>query len=565
MRTAVAVALLTIVVLSGCTAPAASPAPGDAGGEPSATDLSFAEVADEAGLAYEPDEGGAGNGNDGLYVADYDDDLREDVLALGGDSPVLFRNTGGGFERSGALPNVSEPGVGRVQGALWFDHDGDGREDLLLLRRYGTPVLLENDGGHFERRDAGFETEFDNPVAATTADYDGDGCLDLFVGQYGLWSEASPEAWNDQFFESDNGNPNALYRGHCGDGFERVRDAGVGPTGSGPHWSLAASFADLTGDGRPDVHVANDYYNDTAYVNDGDGTFTRMVLGNATDRNGMSSEVVDLTADDRPEVFVTNIYFPRDRVGELGDTDRRLFSNFLANRLGKRLKGNNLLAGTDDGASPEARATFEDRGEAVGLAEGGWGWAAVAADLDGDGDRDVLHGTQDVVTFDESAPVYSLPMAWVQHDGEFHRQDGGEVGFGVSDDRGVVRFDYDLDGALDVGVATYDEPYLLYRNDGPQGNSLQVVVDGGPNRTAVGAAVYAIAAGETRRYLRNARADYQSQDSRVVHVGLGDAEAVDELRVIWPDGIERTFENVSAGQRIRVTPDGIKERRDYGE
>lgn len=521
--------------------------------------LAFQDVTDAAGLDYSYEERGGGEtmemiSNAGVYAADYDNDGLVDVLTLGGGNPVLWHNTGSGFERSGELPTFDET---VVTNALFFDHDNDGWEDLLLLRRGETPVFLENDEGNFERGDVGLETAFENPVGATTADYDGDGCLDLFVVQYGLWSETTPKAWNDPFFESDNGNPNVLYRGTCGDGFERADDAGIGPTDAGPHWSLATSFVDIDGNGQPDIHVANDYYNDTVYVNDGDGTFSRQVLGNVTDRNGMSSEVADLTGDGRPDLFVTNIYFDRNRIAELEPVDRRLISNYLSNRLGKRLKGNNVLTASSDG--------FEDRGDDLGVAEGGWGWAAIAADLDNDGQQDVFHGTQDEIRFDRSNPVYSYPMAWVQRDGTFYRQNASAVGFELTNDRGVARLDYDLDGALDVGIATYDDEYRLYRNDGAEGDSLQVVIDAGDEGTAIGAEVTATIDGDTQTRFHNARADYQSQDSRVVHLGVGDASGVDELRIVWPDGTERAFEDLEAGKRIRVTPDGIQDRIRYDD
>ncbi|GAB3691428.1 CRTAC1 family protein [Salinarchaeum chitinilyticum] len=558
MRTvAVGIAVVLLVFLAGCaiTVPGTVAVDGATGPAPNATDLSFAEVSGEIGFEYSSVESGAGNGNDGIYVADYDGDLRDDVLVLGGESPALFHNTGDGFERSGALPNVSTPDAGRIQSALWLDRDNDGSEDLLLFPRSGTPIFLENEGGSFEQRDVGLDDAFANPVAATTADYDGDGCLDLFVAQNGLWSENTPQAWQNSYWETDNGNPNALYRGSCGDGFERADDAGIGPDGRGHHWSLATSFTDLNDDGLPDIHVANDYYNDTIYYNDGDGTFTRETMGSSTDRNGMSSEVATVLGDDRPELFVTNIFFPRDRIRELPPTQRELISDFFSIRLGKRLQGNNLLQPTGDG--------YDDVGDQVGVAEGGWGWAAALADLDSDGERDAFHTTQTVLTFDEENPIYDLPMVWLQQDGQFYRQDAGEIGLKSADGRGMSRIDYDLDGSLDLAVATYDDEYLFYENQAEQGNSLQVVVDGGDAGTAVGAKLYATSNGETQQFVSNARADFQSQESSVLHVGLGDAEAVDELRVVWPDGTERTFEDVPAGGRIRITPEGIQQRLEY--
>lgn len=75
---------------------------------------------------------------------------------------------------------------------------------------------------------------------------------------------------------------------------------------TGTHWSLAASAVDLIGDGALDIHVANDFYYDEAYMNNGDGALKYRYLGNRTARNGTSSEVDDVTGDGSMDVFVTN-------------------------------------------------------------------------------------------------------------------------------------------------------------------------------------------------------------------------------------------------------------------
>lgn len=538
--------LAAVVVLAGCVA---APVQNELE-EPSDTELSFTEVTADAGFQYESADRGMGNGNDGLYVTDYDNDLREDILAIGGSEPVLFRNTDGKFERTGAIPTVS----GTIQGALFFDHDNDGWEDLLILRRGETPVFLENREGSFRKTDVGLNDELSVPVGASAADYTGNGCLDLFIIQYGDWSETTPYGWQSQLpfeMEDDNGHPNALYRGSCGE-FDLVDDAGI----EGVHWSLATSFVDLNGDDRPDIHVANDYYNDTIYYNNGDATFNRTVLGSETDRNGMSSTVADITGNGHSDIFVTNIYFPRDS-SDLTETERRLFKGFRDNRLGKRMHGNNLLVGTDSG--------FEFAGEEAGVDEGGWGWAAITTDFDSSGQQDLFHTTQRIMRFNKSEPVYTSPMLWIQEDNEFYRQHALEIGFSETDGRGAVHADFDHTGSADVAIATFDGQYHLYRNDGPQGNSLQVRVKGNREGTAIGARVYVVTDNRTQVQLNDDKTDYQSQSTRFLHFGVGDSVTVNELRIVWPDGTERTFEDVETGQRLLVAPDGITDRLSYQE
>jgi hypothetical protein len=565
---ATAVVGAALVVGWGGDAAAADEPPGTA-------ELAFTDVADERGLGYATTESGLGNGNDGVYVADYDGDLREDVLLTGNESrgPVLYRNTGGdgssgdggpaGFAPSGQLPAVD----GKVQSALWLDYDSDGWTDLLLLRREATPVFLENDGGDLSRADVGLGDEtFDNPVGASAADADGDGRLELLVIQYGDWADGGPTGWRGPVHEigSDNGNPNVYFEFADGE-FVRDESAGIGSTDVGPHWSLAVSFRDLTGDGAPDIHVANDYYNDTLYVNRGDGTFARRTLGGTTDRNGMSSTVANVTGDSRPEVFVTNIHFPDAKLRNLTAERRRFFQQYVRQRLGKRMAGNNLLT-AGDGDLGVDRGSLTNVAPERGVADGGWGWAASFGDLDSDGTLDLIHATQPVVTFDHAAPEYPSPMVWLGHDDGFVRQNATGVGLAPQNGRGLAGLDYQVDGARDVLIGTYGGPATLYRNDAGQGHSLQVLVGTLPgDHTAVGATVAVTTGDGTQRRVSASRADYQSQDTRVLHFGVGDATTVETVTVTWPDGTELVLEDVAVDQRVRVTPDGVDDRINYGE
>jgi hypothetical protein len=541
-----AVALAALVVLAGCAGSLPlnplSASPEDAG----FPDDSFREVSDETGLDYTAVPAGIENG--GVFVADYDRDGWPDVLALGGDDPALFRNAGGEFERSDALP---EDLRGAFKTALWVDYDRDGWEDLVLFREYRTPVFLENREGAFERRQVGLDTRMDVPKSASAADYDGDGCPDLFVAQNADWDNTTPEAGKPANMggmingTEDNGNPNYLYRGTC-EGFERVEDAGI----SGEYWSLSTSFADLTGDGRPDVYVANDFNNDTLYVNEGDGTFEKRILAEYTDRNAMASEIADFDGDHRPDVFVTNIFVPGEfRVNLIPVTGR--------------MNGNNLLLNGGNG-------TFRDVAAEWGVAQGGWGWAATATDLDNDGDRDLFHTTSihkmppgarsDRLQDMDNRPTYlDYPVLFARTAPDnFTGVNTTRVGFEQSSGRGLATLDFDRDGDRDLLIAVVQGEFKLYENT-LGGRSLQVDVEGGreDGPLELGARVYATVDGETRVYYNNAKADFLSQDSRVHHVGLGDGE-VQKLRVVWPDGTERVWTNVSANRRVTVYPNGTK-------
>lgn len=522
---------------------------------PSRTELRFTDASNESGFNYSHvlRSESVGNGQQGVFAVDYNNDGWTDLLALGGNegdfSPQMFRNVEGEFEKADALPRGAIELRTEFKSALFFDYDNDGWTDLLLLQPHGPPVMLENVDGEFEVRKVGIEEYMEFPVAATALDYDDDGCLDLFVAQSADWAERRPAGFNkgNETITRDNGNPNRLYHGTC-DGFEPVNGTGI----TGKHWSLATSAVDFTGDGLPDIHVANDFYNNILYINRGNGTFKRRVLGEETDRNGMSSEVGDVNNDGHPDVMVTNINLTES------DADTEAFRRYIEYSLGKRGVGNNLLV-FDPG-----RETLVDRAQTYGVREGGWGWAAVLTDLDNDGDTDLFHLTSRLPGI--KSPTFetvSSPALWEGQleDGtlRFDQHDSLDRGFEIQDGRGVAALDYDRDGDVDLAVSNRDGRFRLYENVGASANWLQVDLRTDGQTPVIGSRVVAVVDGNrTYRYV-NARADFASQDSRTVQFGLDQQGTVERLTIEFPNGDTVELTNVEANQRIVVDPDGREE------
>lgn len=529
---ALLVCVALIAVTAGCSALGGTPA-----------EIKFRNATEESGLAYQDTiDGGFGNGNAGIYATDYDNDGWTDLLAVGGDRPVLFRNVEGTYERSNALPVLNQS----FKSAAVIDYDGDGWEDVFLLPQNGSVAALHNDKGSFERVDLGLGN-VTYPLGAAAADYDDDGDRDIFLYQSGNWREDKPRGYFalNGTIKDDNGNPNFLYE-NMERGFKRVNDTGLG----GERWSLAASFTDLTGDGRPDIHVANDYNTDVVYVNQGDGTFEQHKQGGATARNGMASEVADVTNDGRPDVFVSNIYLPvsRETMGKERFERVEDFLTFIINS--NRTKGNTLLINQGNGE-------FQDRADELGVRHGGWGWAASFADFNNDGRRDLIHTTQHVITIDKEDPHYTYPMLWTNNGSGFTSLDASDHGLDEHDGRGMATLDYDRDGDQDLVTANYGQAYTIYENRVNGTNSIEFRVVGDDGETALSATIIVDAGGDTTTVIQNGRTGYLSQDTRVNHVGLGSTDTVD-LTVTWPDGTAHTFENVAANRRLRITKNGLQ-------
>ena len=484
--------------------------------------------------------------NAGVYVEDYNSNGKDDVLAIGGPEPVLFENVGGAFEATDAIPHIS----GFVRAAHWIDYDGSGEPDLILFVDDGPPVLLENNDGQFEKRPDEFDMSLAVPKGATSADYTGDGNLDLFVYQNGDWNDRLPAAHSNYSIpiNEDNGNPDYLYR-NTGDGFELVEDAGI----TGDRWTLAASFVDLTNNGLPDIHTANDINHDVVYLNRGDGTFEQVQLPERTNRNGMSSEVADVTGNGHLDVFVTNVYYPDWAVGTM-------------------LPGLEIHAGGNNLISPQGEDSFVMREDQFGLEAGGWGWAAVIDDFTNNGQQDIVHTTSDLefnardlsFTPDEVEELnayefFSYPVVF-ERDGEnsFEQLSAERTGFDSMDSRGMASLDYNQDGTLDLVIATTDG-YQVYENQNNDHNAIFVDVrdETGSYSGAYGATITVDdGVREQTRHVHD-RQDFLTQNSRLAHVGIGSQPEAD-VHVVWPDGTERTFEDIEAGHRIVVTPDGIQ-------
>jgi len=231
----------------------------------------------------------------GAAWGDYDGDGDPDLLVTRPtyegpeQTNALYRNDGsGGFVRVSSAVDSLPPGG--WEGPAWVDVDDDGDLDLHLVGREGAgSVLFENQGGGtLLRLDPDpFGGVVRSASMACWADADGDGLLDAFV------------------VSSGDGVRNALFRNRGGWRFERVS---LPARGAGQGRARACVWVDLDGDRLPELVIANARRPNVLLRNRG-GMRLEADTTTALQRDtayGYGTSSADVNGDGRPDVLVAN-------------------------------------------------------------------------------------------------------------------------------------------------------------------------------------------------------------------------------------------------------------------
>ncbi|MFQ5739076.1 MAG: FG-GAP-like repeat-containing protein [Acidobacteriota bacterium] len=345
-----------------------------------AVDL-FSEISAPAeGAASLPPYGSAGNDDfiyHGAAAGDLNADGLVDLVVAGIADTYVYINKGNGtFQETGW--DLGIPPNRSWTAPLLLDFDNDGDQDLFFAA-VGLQALFENrlrPEGKLRFRDISLESGVSRPAvgfSAVAGDVNNDGLPDIYVTSYNRYGRVMPDSW----YRASNGTPNLLFINQ-GDGSFREAAARWGISDS--RWSYAAEFADLNGDGRQDLYVANDFGENGFYVNLGNRFENRAASSGVLDPgNGMGVSLGDYNNDGQLDLLVTNMSSTAgNRILN------RLFpgSQSQDNVLKKLAAGNNLYQGASDGS-------FRDVTAQVGPFSAGWAWGGVFFDFDNDGWQDL--------------------------------------------------------------------------------------------------------------------------------------------------------------------------------
>jgi hypothetical protein len=537
------------LTLAGCGSGDKSSARGGISTElPEANNDFFQEIAGAAGLDFthsigeeelnniiESDGGGA-------VFLDYDQDGFIDIYACSGtwvegliktEKPDvlpgnhLYRNMGNGtFQDVTKKAGVGGPWYS--MGASAADINNDGYPDLFVSN-YGPNVLLRNNGnGTFTdiTKRAGVAGGDECSIGATWLDFDNDGFLDVYVGNFLTFDPDYKYYYAPDGFPGPmayDAQPDYLYRNN-GDGtFEDVT-ARMGIVDIDGR-AMGVGSADYDADGWVDIYVANDHTHNYLWHNvEGKRFEDRGIMsGTAFSQAGeatvsMSVDYADYNFDGLLDMFVSD------------DTYCALYENL----------GNGV---------------FADRGiqSNISMAAAQFvGWSSSFIDYDNDTDVDIfktngalkhLYGQEDQLFQNEGDGTFrdvSLEL------GEYFHQEF--VG------RGACMGDYDNDGDLDIFIVNLNDKAVFLRNNkGNLNNWIILKLTGTTsNRDGIGARVKVTAGGKTQTAQKKSTTGYLSQNDPRMHFGLAQSSKVDKIEIIWPSGKSQVLENLNPNQILEI-------------
>lgn len=494
----------------------------------------------------------------GAALFDFDNDEHLDILLIQNGGPKsglthqLFRQETGRFVNVSKGSGLDIDGYG--MGVACGDINNDGRDDVLVTE-YGRARLFVNETTDATPRfvDVSESAGIINPMWGTSTcfvDFDRNGWLDIVIVNYVNYDPSrwcADEGGQQEFCgpNSFSGRTTKLFKnlGLDESGKVRFEDVTISSGLSArPGPGLGVFCADFDGDQWPDVFIANDGKANHLWMNQRDGTFREEAITRGVGYNSMGKTEADMGI-------------------AIGDVDGNgHFDVFVTH----------LTTETHTLWSQGPRGLFTDRTATTGLTSVAWrgtGFGTAMADVDNDNDLDLIVANGRVrrgrgpklKTRSDLAEFWSPYAERDQlflNDGTGTFEDASEDNLGLSFpatvSRGMACGDIDNDGDLDVLITRVGGPPLLLRNTNTSsGHWLNIkAIDPELNRDAYGAEV-TVVIGEKRtmRWVNPGYSYLCSNDPRA-HFGLGSAESVDSIEVIWPDGLVEEFPGGDVDRQI---------------
>ena len=488
--------------------------------------------------------------NAAVAVADINNDGLQDIFfntMSEKKANYLYLNLGKGkfkdiSSESGLSLDINT--ISPTTGALFFDYDNDGLEDLFIIRA-GCHVLYKNLGNNKFKdvsEETGVSKVCSNAVSINAFDFDKDGFLDIYIGNW--WKGTGVKNIQEPIMpasseNSSMGPPGILLKNIDGKHFKDVT-AELGLNGNYHTWAIGIS--DFNNDGYPDLFLANDHGKSVLYINENGKKFRNTSEDSHISQFGrfaMNAETADFNNTGNTGIFVTDISFS-----------------------GLKTWGNILWE--NDG-----NAKFKNVSAEMNVNRCAWSWGAKFVDFNRDGWLD-LFNTNGYWSHESKKSYYysyltaaSLPN-FLQSNQNIHppttnfsnsaenenclyvRTPNGNfkdvsINAGVAEPilgKGVASLDYDNDGTMDIIVSRSQNRPYLYKNT-VENNSHWIgfkLVGVKSNRDAWGAKVKLFLSNSVQSRELYPANGFKSQSDARIYFGLGNETKINKIEIFWPSG-----------------------------
>jgi len=512
----------------------------------------------------------------GVALGDVNNDGLLDIYFTGNlvDNKLYLNKGNNQFEDITARAGVACANVWS-SGATFADVNGDGYLDLYVCksgkpegdRRYNE-LFINNGDLTFTEKASQYNLNIKGlSTHAAFFDYDKDGDLDVYIlTNSGKSVGVGFDLVRDQRNVPDPTNGgNKFLRNDDGVYKDITLDAGIYSSAIG--FGLGITLGDFNNDDWTDIFVSNDFFEkDYLYINDrlggfvesGEEFFQSMSMGS------MGADMADLNNDGLQELMVTEMLpatLPRQRTKTMFENwnkynagvDKGYYHQFSRNVLQRNVGDNQFL----------------EVGRYAGVAASEWSWGALMFDMNNDGLRDIFISNgiakdlldRDYLNYMANADAVrkmikenknvieellgKIPSGAVSNSvfinkGGFEFSDSADaLGLGhPTFSSGSAYGDIDNDGDLDIIINNIDAPAQIFLNqlDTARNRSIQLKLKGNKlNKNAIGAKVAVWAEGQQYYAENYPSRGFQSSMDPVIHIGLGDINAVDSVIVVWPD------------------------------
>lgn len=496
------------------------------------------------------------------------------------------------------------------------DNDGDADLFVTSIRN-GNALLQNDGTGKFTDITASAGLEYSGHSSkATFFDYDRDGLPDLFLSNVGKFTteenvtvrhdlaNSQPATTvnyhvgrGDAFsghLVSELAESSILYRNLGNNRFADVtKSTGLANDAA---WSGDAIVFDCNQDNWPDLYVCNMQGHDRLYVNEQGKSFSDKTTQflKKTPWGTMGAAVLDFDNDGRFDLFLTDMH--SDMSKDVGPESEKLKSDItwpeeFVKSEGRSIYGNAFFQQLADGEFSEVSQQIN--------AENYWPWGLSCGDFDADGYQDAFlcssmcfpyrysvnslllnsHGKRFLDAHftvgveprkpeEMIAPWFSLDFSGQDSESRLRQgRDGTHVVWSATGTRSSAIIDFDEDGDLDIITNEFNTPPQVFRNNinDTQGtNFLKVRLRGNVSengnatgtkstRDALGAIVIVETAAGTQRQLNNGASGYLSQSVMPMYFGLGDAQTISKVTVIWPSGATQDVtKDVAVNQLLEI-------------